>query len=117
MFFTPLSKVLAVYGKPRFLNHAIALVTVFVFVVIGAWHGVGWHYIWFGLLHALGVVINHYYAILLKRTMGVKRFKVYCESVVVRVAAIVLTFIYVSGTFAFFANDSAKWRQIVDALR
>jgi D-alanyl-lipoteichoic acid acyltransferase DltB (MBOAT superfamily) len=41
--------------------HKAMFATVIVFLISGMWHGAGWTFIFWGLLHGTGVVINHYW--------------------------------------------------------
>ena len=34
-------------------------VAVFVFLIAGIWHGPAWTFVIFGLLHGLGLTVNH----------------------------------------------------------
>lgn len=38
---------------------SIALPTIFTFTVAGLWHGAGWNFVIFGLLHGLALAVNH----------------------------------------------------------
>ncbi len=113
--FTPLSKVLVGrFGIPT--NHAVALAILTVFLLVGIWHGVGWNYVAFGAMHAVGVAANHYYTMWLKKSGG-KRFKAYNENPYVLVVSVVLTFLFVSASFFLFANDFATMRTILNVIR
>lgn len=103
--FSPLSKIFVhAFGLSR-ANHAIALAIAMVFLMVGVWHGVGWHYAAFGAMHALGVVANHYYTIILKNKLGKGGFAAYNRSPAVRAVAVPLTFCYVAASLFVFAND------------
>lgn len=115
--FSPLSKLLIRVFGPRFANHAIAASIVVTFLLIGIWHGVGWHYAVFGLLCALGVAGNHYYTIFLKRHLGRDAFLKYNASRTIRWAATVATFLYFTASLFFFANDGDDIRQILAAIQ
>jgi D-alanyl-lipoteichoic acid acyltransferase DltB (MBOAT superfamily) len=117
MVFTPLSKALITVCGPKSANHAIAIAIGTVFLLVGLWHGFEWHYFLFGAAHAAGVVGNHYYTVYLKRFLGKQRFKAYTESRLIRALAIGATFLYVSGTFFLFANNSQATRGILNAIR
>lgn len=116
VIFAPLSKSLIKKFGVKYTNLCIALTILVVFTVIGIWHGVGWHFIIFGLLHAVGVIANHFYTTFLKRKLGREKYKAYNENALVNGAAIVLTFLYVAATFAIFANDRAMMGIIKNAL-
>jgi D-alanyl-lipoteichoic acid acyltransferase DltB (MBOAT superfamily) len=115
--FTPLCKSLIRILGPAQANQAIAVSIAVVFLIIGVWHGVGWNYAAFGAMHAVGVVVNHYYAIILKRSLGAKRFAAYSRSRLVEVFAVGLTFCFVAASMFLFANrPSAIW-EIVHSLK
>ena len=115
--FAPLSKFLARIMGPEHVNDAIALTITVVFLLVGVWHGVGWNFFLFGAAHALGVVVNHYYTIGLKKWLGRDRFKAYNANRWIRAAAVVLTFSYCAATLFFFANTMLEMKEIFASLR
>ncbi len=117
MVFWRLSKHLTRRLGPRNANHAIALSILVVFLVIGFWHGLGWHYVIFGLLHAAGVIGHHYYSILLRQKIGPTKYRAYNQSRLVAAVTIAATFIYVTATMFFFANDLNTASQILAVIR
>ena len=115
--FSPLSKFLVgKFGLPL-ANHAIALTITVVFLLVGIWHGVGWNFVAFGAAHALGVVVNHYYTIFLKKRLGRDGFKAYNENRWIHATAVVLTFSYVAASLLLFANTFPEMKQIFLSLR
>lgn len=104
VIFSPLSKGLIRKLGVRRSNLAIALSITAVFLVIGIWHGVGYRFAVFGLIHAAGVVANHYYTIFLKRNLSKESFQKYNRSAAIRYAATAATFVYVASSFFVFAN-------------
>jgi membrane protein involved in D-alanine export len=116
VIFAPLSTVLVRKLGPSHMNFSIAVAVTAVFLVIGIWHGVGWRFVIFGLIHAVGIITNHYYTVWMKRLLGRERYKLYYENPVVNVFAVGLTFIYVAGSFAVFANSRDMLVTIKDAL-
>jgi D-alanyl-lipoteichoic acid acyltransferase DltB (MBOAT superfamily) len=117
VLFSPLSKYLVRLSGPAYVNHAVALTIVVVFLLVGIWHGVGWNYAAFGAVHALGVVTNHYYTIGLKKWLGRDRFKAYNENPWLHAAAVVVTFCYCAASLFFFANTFLEMKQIFSILR
>jgi membrane protein involved in D-alanine export len=117
VIFAPLSKFLIKKLGAKYTNFSIAASILTVFLVIGVWHGVGWRFAIFGLIHAVGVIANHYYTFWLKRALGKERYKKYNENRLVNAAAIVLTFLYVAASFAVFANNYNMLGIIRNALR
>jgi|SRR5450756_219693 len=115
--FSPLSKFLVRVMGPTRSNHAIALTITAVFLLVGIWHGVGWNYAAFGAAHALGVVVNHYYTIWLKKKLGREGFKAYNENRWIHAAAVGLTFCYIAASLFLFANTFPEMKNIFLALR
>ncbi len=114
--FGPVSKGLIRKLGARYTNLSISAGVVAVFLVIGIWHGFALHYILFGLVHAAGVIANHYYTIWMKRYLGKQRYKAYDENPVVNVVAMALTFLYVAAAFALFANSYESLGAIYHSL-
>ncbi len=116
VIFTPVTKGMIKTLGVRYTNLSISVAVLFVFLVIGVWHGVGIFFVIFGLMHALGVISNHYYTVWLKRVLGKQRYKAYNENRLVNAAAIALTFIYIAASFAVFANSYSRFGMIRNAL-
>ena len=47
------------YGRPARFLAATALPVIATFVLAGLWHGAGWTFVVFGLIHGLALAINH----------------------------------------------------------
>ena len=69
------------------------MVTLFVFLLAGFWHGPDWTFLFFGLLHGLGIIFNHIVA----KFFGFK---------LNRIISILLTLTYVNITFIFFRSQN-----------
>ncbi len=115
--FTPLSKFLVRLTGPQFVDHAVALTIVVVFLLVGIWHGVGWNYLAFGAAHAVALVVNHYYTLFLKRRLGRDGFKAYNANPWIHAVAVVMTFCYCAAALFLFANTFPEIRQIFSILR
>jgi D-alanyl-lipoteichoic acid acyltransferase DltB (MBOAT superfamily) len=116
--FAPLSKFLVRVMGPANANHAVALAILVVFLLIGIWHGVGWHYAIFGAIQAIGVAANHYYTIALKKRLGREGFKAYNENRWIHAVAVVSTFLFYAASLFFFANSSLhQMKEILRVLR
>lgn len=117
VLFSPLSKFLVVRLGPKRANHAIAAVILFVFLLVGIWHGTGANFAVYGALHGLGVASVHYYNVWLKTRLGKQRYKAYHESRLVHAVAVAMTFLFVTASLFFFANDFETARQILHAIQ
>jgi len=115
--FAPLSKFFVRLMGPANANHAVSLTITVVFLLVGVWHGVGWNFAAFGLVHAVGVVGNHYYTIALKKRLGRDGFKRYHENRWIQAAAVSVTFCYVAMSLCFFANTMSDLKQILSFSR
>ncbi len=115
--FSPLSKYFVGKFGIRLADHAIALTIFIVFLLVGIWHGAGWNFCVYGLIHAIGVVANHYYTIFLKRGLGRERFKAYNENRWIHAAAVVLAFCYCGGSLIFFANTFPQVKEMLSILQ
>lgn len=115
--FTPMSKYLTGAFGIKGANHATALAIAAVFILIGVWHGPGWNFVAFGAMHAVGVVVAHYYTLALKRRLGRDRFRAYNGNAWIHSAAVAATFLFATASFFLFANSFADMRDIFEALR
>lgn len=117
VIFAPMSKGLIKKLGVKYTNFSIAATILVVFLVIGIWHGVGLRFAIFGLIHAVGVIANHYYTIWMKRILGKEKYKAYNENRFINAVAMLLTFLYVAASFAVFANTYNMFGVISNALR
>jgi len=115
--FAPLSKKLVGAFGVQNAQHAMAVTMVVVFLLIGIWHGPGWNYAAFGLVHALGVAGNHYYVLWLKRRLTLQQWRAYQSSPWIRRSATALTFAYVAASLFLFANSPLEMREIFHVVR
>jgi D-alanyl-lipoteichoic acid acyltransferase DltB (MBOAT superfamily) len=117
VLFGPLSKFLAHLFGPKQVDQAIALTIVVVFLLIGIWHGVGWNFVAYGAVHALGVVTNLYYTIFLKKWLGREGFKAYNANPWIHAVAVAMTFCYCAASLFLFANTFPEMKEILSLLR
>ena len=75
----------------NFFNSMI--ITFVVFLIAGFWHGPSWLYVIFGVLHGIGLILNHIY----KKLFDYKLNKYF---------ACLLTFNYINFTFIFFRSEN-----------
>ncbi len=71
------------------------LITLFVFFIAGIWHGPSWMYVIFGVLHGLGIVINHI-------------FRKFFNFKLNKLLSWFLTFNYINVTFIFFRSPNLE---------
>lgn len=117
VMFAPLSKALVTAVGPKNANHAIAAVIVTVFLVIGAWHGVGLQFALFGLCHGVGVATCHYYTVFLKKRLGKAGYAAYNRNRWIKYAGIAVTFAFNSAALFLFANNWPDASKIFGTLR
>ena len=98
---------------PSRINEVIATALTVTFLVTGVWHGVGWRYALFGLLHGAAMVVHHYYSLFLRSRLTREKLKAYNQSRLVGTAAVVMTFAFVSLTFTVFANEWPDLKKII----
>jgi D-alanyl-lipoteichoic acid acyltransferase DltB (MBOAT superfamily) len=115
--FTPLSKFLVRKLGPALANHAVAAAIVVVFLLVGIWHGAGWNFAAFGAAQALGVAVNFYYTLGLKRWLGRDGFKAYNANKWIHAAAVALTFCYYAASLFLFANTFPEMKQILSVMK
>lgn len=117
VIFAPMSKALIKKLGVKYTNFSIAATILVVFLVIGIWHGVGLRFAVFGLIHAVGIIANHYYTVWMKRKLGREGYKAYNENRFINAVATLATFLYVAASFAVFANDRNMMGIIKNAIR
>lgn len=81
------------------------LVNVFiVFTLSGIWHGAGWGFIIWGVLHASAMVVQRVYRYILKNIFGIEeiRNKLYI------VMCWILTFNFINLSWVFFRSESVS---------
>ena len=115
--FSPLSKFLVRFTGPAHANQAVALAIVVVFLLVGIWHGVGWNFVAYGAVHALGVAANHYYTLGLKKRLGREGFKAYNENPWIHAVAVVSTFCFCVASLFIFANTLPEMKHLLSILR
>ena len=69
------------------------MITLFIFLLAGFWHGPSWTFLIFGFLHGMGVIFNH----LISKNLHFKMNKF---------LSIFLTLNYVNITFIFFRSEN-----------
>jgi alginate O-acetyltransferase complex protein AlgI len=83
--------------------HKAMLITLLSFVISGIWHGAGWMFIFWGILHGVGIVVNHYW-----RKTRIKLYKIF---------AWIITFNYINITMIFFrANEWGDASKVLTSM-
>jgi D-alanyl-lipoteichoic acid acyltransferase DltB (MBOAT superfamily) len=115
--FTPLSKALVSAWGPQHAQHAIAISIFMVFLAMGCWHGLQWHFIIYDLLQGLGVITVHYYTGFLRRRLGRDAFQRWERNVWLLWTGRALTFVYSTFSLFFFANPLPTASRILAVFR
>ena len=85
-------------NKITFFN--TMLVTLFVFMIAGLWHGPSWNFLIFGIFHGFGLVINHLY----KNYINVK---------ISKYISWFITFNSINISFIFFRSEKVSNSMII----
>ena len=75
--------------------------TIFVFLILGLWHGANWTFVMFGFMHGCYLVVNHLWRKAFPRTKAKQRYP-YLKNIV----GWVLTFTAVNFADVMFRSDS-----------
>ena len=78
------------FAEPT-LRH-VTLVSFVTFFIIGVWHGAGWTYVVFALLHAFGIAVNHFWR--------------WYKLPMPRPLSHIITIVYILVTLVFFRADT-----------
>lgn len=105
VIFTPLSLTLVRFLGLKLVDLSMVITIFISFTLIGVWHGKEEQFLIFGLIQASGVTINYFYGKLIKKILGPKRYKAYLQNRIIKVIAISMTFLFLSASFFFFANN------------
>ncbi len=113
IIFTPLSKFLVRLLGPKFLDWVISISILSTFLLVGVWHGNGYNYVIFGVWHGVGLALNHWYTVILKKRLG-KKLRDYEQNRWIKMMAISSNFVFVSIGMFFFENNWAEIKIILD---
>lgn len=86
--------------------------TLIVMMATGFWHGAAWHFMFWGLYHALGLLIYRFYNLLVGARLS-DRFK---NSWPVRALSVVMTFNFAAFGWVFFVNDFAQGINVLKTI-
>ena len=88
--------------SPRRAKWRLYWNTIVTFALGGIWHGASWTFLIWGLMHGLGLAVNH-----AAEALWPRRGKPRPKHLLARIAGVVLTFHFVCITWIFFRCDSA----------
>jgi len=111
LMFTPLTKTLMRRFGPKAANHVIAASILISFLVVGIWHGKGFHFLVFGATQGIGIAAVHYYTVWLKKRLGRENFAAYRKNKAISAVGAAVTFIYFSLSLFVFANN---WSDVMN---
>ncbi|NLI12334.1 MBOAT family O-acyltransferase [Pelotomaculum propionicicum] len=86
--------------------------TLIVMAATGFWHGAAWHFMFWGLYHAVGLLIYRFYNLLVGARLS-DRFK---NSWPVRALSVALTFNFAAFGWVFFVNDFAQGMNVLKII-
>ena len=72
------------------------------FGLCGMWHALDVRFLFWGLLHAAGLVVNNWYRNALTRRLGAKGVRTYLANPAIRFAAVAVTFEFVAFSLTVF---------------
>jgi D-alanyl-lipoteichoic acid acyltransferase DltB (MBOAT superfamily) len=98
----PLSRLIINKFGQRYINTAIILSTIVIFIVIGMWHGLQSNFILFGCIHGIAAVTVFTYTKFIKSRKN--RLKLYKQNIFIKYCSTVLTFMFVSLSLSLFEN-------------
>ena len=110
MVYSPLLKwFVTKYGAgPKSMSIGIPAITFVTFIVLGLWHGLEFHFILFGILQALGIIIFQYYGKFLKSRLSPGRFVAYRDNRYIILFSRALTLSYMTLCLVVFDNKTSK---------
>jgi D-alanyl-lipoteichoic acid acyltransferase DltB (MBOAT superfamily) len=90
------------------LSSAIIAIGV-AFAFSGAWHGLTWGFLAWGLVQAGGLITCHFYGTRLKKLLGLQRYKRYQANLPIRIVATIITIEFF--TYSLLLVGTA-WRSV-----
>ncbi|TXT39548.1 MAG: membrane bound O-acyl transferase (MBOAT) family protein [Comamonadaceae bacterium] len=91
---------------------SLVIPTVFIFLILGFWHGANWTYVFFGGMHGLFIVANHlwrkFFPVLNQQNRQNQSYKA-----LKLVSAWILTFLAVNAASVMFRSDSVATAVVV----
>lgn len=99
-------------GGSRGTPARTAVNTLIVMTATGIWHGAAWHFIIWGLYHAVGLLIHRFYNLFIGAHLS-ERFK---SSRPVKALSVALTFNFAAFGWIFFVNDFEQGINVLKAI-
>ena len=94
----------------RRLGYLLAFASLFL---AGIWHGSTWNFVFFGLVHGIGVAGTQLYGQTLRSAIGPAGVRSYLQNRWITALAVLFTFHYVCFGFLFFAPELSRTRDII----
>ena len=94
----------------RRLGYLLAFGSLFI---AGLWHGSTWNFVFFGLVHGLGVAGTQVYGQTLRSAIGPAGVRSYLQNRWITALAVLVTFHYVCFGFLFFAPGLRRTGSII----
>ncbi|WP_346217456.1 MBOAT family O-acyltransferase [Helicobacter cholecystus] len=75
-----------------------------VFTLSGIWHGAGWGFIIWGILHAIAMVLHRIYSFILKKVFGIEEIR----SKIYTAICWIITFNFINLSWVFFRSENVS---------
>ena len=99
------------FGSLGLYSFKVFIPTIFSFFCVGLWHGAGWNFILFGLLHGFYLIAYNIWVLIKKNSIMDKK------SIFTKIIAWTLTFMCVVFAFVLFrANDTYSAFNIITSM-
>jgi alginate O-acetyltransferase complex protein AlgI len=82
---------------------SVAIPTLFAFFFVGLWHGAGWNFIIFGLIHGFGLIFYNYWLTFKTKLSFLFLIK---NKKFLRFLSTSLTFLYITIAWVFFRSEN-----------
>ena len=107
--YNPISLLLTRYAIGKNFGHiGVFVLSIFIppmiaFICVGLWHGAGWNFILFGVLHGVYIVIHN---IWVKGSNMIPKYKKIKETNIIKIISRFITFTVVVFSFVIFRTES-----------
>jgi D-alanyl-lipoteichoic acid acyltransferase DltB (MBOAT superfamily) len=115
--FTPVYRaVLRARGSSGHAFLTLAASLIVTMLVAGAWHGARWHFVLFGLVHGIALVVVRGYDSTMVRWMGRQGFRRFAETPLVTAGSVFLTYNVTSLAYLFFVLNVSEVGRVMNRL-